>query len=577
MKMETRFTFHFVVRLTVLTAMIIGLLLFLYVLILKTKSPVPEGEQEIRVLKKVSASTLVAGDRADLPEDTENWIRKQSYSLQILNEQGKAIYSLHPLPHMPEQYSVEQLLKYKQDLGKKGISLYIWSKKVQQREWTWLLAKQQTGSPEFQLNQLMNRTQWKQNVPSVPEQELRKRAGENGWLLILDETGNKVLEYQTPAEMKSPVTIGELSHKIMHQNVVFAEKEHNGQKYTWVFHPDIHLQAERMENWAIAFTFYMVLIGSALLLIGAAYIFGRQFSSPIWTILNWIQKLSKGEYQLANEIKHTHQFKWKKGSFRLFKEVTDALLSLSSTLASVEDKRRKLDESREQWLAGVSHDLKNPISTIKGYADLYSSGGYQWTNEEIEEYLQLVIKRTSELNHLIEDLNLTFQLQNHALPVHLEPIHIQDLITSLIHEWKEKEIKENPLHFSDLLPASLIYPVDPHWFKRAVNNLLQNAVVHNPPRTTIRLILSSPGLSGGESGFTLTIQDEGTGMPKQMVENIFNPYYRNPQSKGSGLGMSIARQLIEVQGGKIEVTSELHQGTQVSVIFPGVPATFKQI
>ena len=115
--------------------------------------------------------------------------------------------------------------------------------------------------------------------------------------------------------------------------------------------------------------------------------------------------------------------------------------------------------------------------------------------------------------------------------------------------------------------SPILYPVDPKWFRRIVDNVLANAVLHNPPDTEVRLSVNPLG----SAGFTLEIEDRGRGMDEDTVRRLFERYYRGTNTEGAGngtgLGMAIAKQLVLEHGGEIEVQSEEGRGTRVLLTF----------
>lgn len=97
-----------------------------------------------------------------------------------------------------------------------------------------------------------------------------------------------------------------------------------------------------------------------------------------------------------------------------------ALSELTSTLQRNKAERELLEKTREEWMAGVSHDLKTPLSVIKGYTVLLSSNEYEWENQQVRDFSLIMEERVEYMEKLIEDFNLTFQLKNESLPIDLE-------------------------------------------------------------------------------------------------------------------------------------------------------------
>ncbi len=125
----------------------------------------------------------------------------------------------------------------------------------------------------------------------------------------------------------------------------------------------------------------------------------------------------------------------------------------------------------------------------------------------------------------------------------------------------------------DVPEERVTYPLDAAWFKRALDNLIANAAIHNPPETRIRLTLEIRGEKEGLSypGLLFRVEDNGRGMDAESVTRLFDRYYRGTRTgseQGTGLGMAIARQLVEAHGGEIRVETQPGSGTRVEVLAP---------
>jgi signal transduction histidine kinase len=110
--------------------------------------------------------------------------------------------------------------------------------------------------------------------------------------------------------------------------------------------------------------------------------------------------------------------KWRR-PYRLFPGVIASLNDLTRTLRQNEEMRRRLEQTREEWIAGVSHDLKTPLASIKGYAHMLEAPEYRWSDEEVREFAGVILEKSGYMEALIDDLSLTYRLKNGALPLAL--------------------------------------------------------------------------------------------------------------------------------------------------------------
>jgi signal transduction histidine kinase len=228
--------------------------------------------------------------------------------------------------------------------------------------------------------------------------------------------------------------------------------------------------------------------------------------------------------------------------------------------------REKLEKTREEWLTGVSHDLKTPLSTIKGYIDILAAKKYQLNEAEFDQILETTSQRIEYIEELLADFTLTFQLKNNALPIHREEENIVELVReSVIDLVNHPEADSYDIQFESMVDE-VIDRVDKKWYKRAIDNLLGNAFLHNPKGT--RIVVTIDRL---EKGYEIVIADNGKGMDEETQARLFERYFRGTHSgsevSGSGLGMAIAYQLIGIHGGKIKLQSALGQGTEIRIHF----------
>jgi len=318
---------------------------------------------------------------------------------------------------------------------------------------------------------------------------------------------------------------------------------------------------------------WLALIGlSILITIVVAFIFGLHMGKPILYMLSWIDNLSKGIYNEPRNQEERYTYR----SYRTYEEMITSIKSLSLTLKENDKKKRQLDEAREKWIAGISHDMKTPLSSVKGYADLISAKQYEFNQEQTMEYAKIISEKAAYMEDLIEDLNLTFRLSNNALPIQIEVQNMVELVRRSVIDLMNSGFCDNAnVDFKNSEEESILYTVDKIWFKRAIDNLLFNAVVHsNVVGTTINVQIRKKQDSYKFSSIEIIIEDNGKGMDSQTLEHLFDRYYRGTSTKSSevkssGLGTAIAKQLIEAHNGTILVKSELEKGTKFIIKLPG--------
>jgi signal transduction histidine kinase len=248
-----------------------------------------------------------------------------------------------------------------------------------------------------------------------------------------------------------------------------------------------------------------------------------------------------------------------------FGDVYEELNTLNSEIRSSDEARAKNEKLREEWIANITHDLKTPLSPIRGFAELISSPDSGTEPDEIRKYGGIILKNTAYAEELINDLKLTYQLKNEMLPLNKSKQNIvrftKELIIDLLNN-PEYELR-NISFYSTSENNELSF--DAVFLKRALNNLLINALVHNSRDTEVSVSIKV------ENCIKIRIQDNGQGMKKEELDNLFIRYYRGENTtakpEGSGLGMAIAKQIIELHGGSISAESEPGFGTCITIDF----------
>ncbi|MFF2903879.1 sensor histidine kinase, partial [Bacillus velezensis] len=311
-----------------------------------------------------------------------------------------------------------------------------------------------------------------------------------------------------------------------------------------------------------------------------AIFYGKKLGAPLLFIVSWIENLSKEKYEEPYDWKfHSSKYRHNKSGYKTYQELMQALSELTSTLQRNKAERELLEKTREEWMAGVSHDLKTPLSVIKGYTVLLSSNEYEWENQQVRDFSLIMEERVEYMEKLIEDFNLTFQLKNESLPIHLEEKNVVKVIHDTLEKMKLLPESENKRFALESSHNKILFNMDERYLKRAVENLIANCIKHNPPGTKIKVILYQDVLHDNE--IQIIIEDDGIGMDEETVECLFDRYFRgisaSSNNSGTGLGMAIAQQIIKAHGGNIDIYSQPGVGTRFKMTFPSPPSKYNNV
>ncbi|MUK90313.1 HAMP domain-containing protein [Ornithinibacillus sp. L9] len=297
-------------------------------------------------------------------------------------------------------------------------------------------------------------------------------------------------------------------------------------------------------------TIVIVVVTLIALLFG--YFFSNRLTKPLVQIIEGIQSLAKGNFRQTYHPKG------------IYKQVFQNLNDLSTTLKSNETEQLKLEKTREEWVTNITHDIKTPLASIKGYSELLQD--YELDYTEKKRYTDIILDKSDYIERLIDDLNLTYKLRSTSVPVKKDKEDLVEVVRESIIQILNHPLYEDVnLDFSTELDA---YPFhcDRTLIQRAMINLIYNAIVHNPSDTLIQVSIQQK-----QEHVHLVIEDHGKGIPREELEDLFTRYYRGTNTgeshKGSGLGLAIAQQIVKAHGGQIEVESKLGVGTRVWVVF----------
>lgn len=308
-----------------------------------------------------------------------------------------------------------------------------------------------------------------------------------------------------------------------------------------------------------------------LFLLGSLW-YASRFGTPLLAFMRWIGNLGNRIYASPTD-KHGQSLLYHKngklkGKYTFYREIIQTLEQVTRTLEQDEKERLKMKKTREEWIGGLSHDLKTPLSSIMGYVKMLQSDQHHWSAEEKQAFLHTIDEKSTYMFELMEDLALTFRIKNDSLPLVKVRTNINETIRrTLIQRLNMPDTKVMYYDFN-AAQEDLFVPVDPKWWQRILDNLLMNAVQYNPSGTTISL--GTDTLAGHLA--VITIADDGSGMDAHTVNQLFQRYYRGTSTKesssGTGLGMAITKQLIKLHGGSIQVTSRPGEGTRFRILLP---------
>jgi signal transduction histidine kinase len=250
--------------------------------------------------------------------------------------------------------------------------------------------------------------------------------------------------------------------------------------------------------------------------------------------------------------------------------VARAFNRMAGDLAAREQAIRTSDRLRRQMFADVSHELKTPLTAMRGYLETLRMKEIVLDAETRERYLQTVERETMRLETLVKDLLDLARYENFVAALDLRPFAAERLL-ALVMQRHEHEAGTNGITLrAEVTEAADQIVADPDRLEQALDNFVANALRHTPPGGTVTLSAAAAG-----DRLELTVADTGEGIPAEHLPHVFDRFYKVDSSRvsgavgtfGSGLGLSIARAIVERHGGSIDVTSRPGD-TRFTIVLP---------
>jgi len=227
-----------------------------------------------------------------------------------------------------------------------------------------------------------------------------------------------------------------------------------------------------------------------------------------------------------------------------------------------EEEKEQNEKKSKELVSNISHDLKTPITSIKGYVEGIMDGVAD-TPEKMDKYIKTIYNKANDMDRLINELTTYSGIDSNKIPYHFHILNISDYFTDCVEEvGLDLESKNISLNFTNLVAADTCVVADPEQLKKVINNIISNSVKymgHDKGAIDIRILDENESVK-------IEIEDNGKGIAARDIGNIFERFYRTDASRnslqgGSGIGLSIVKKIIEDHGGYVWATSKEGEGT----------------
>jgi signal transduction histidine kinase len=286
--------------------------------------------------------------------------------------------------------------------------------------------------------------------------------------------------------------------------------------------------------------------GVALLVVVYGFLFTarqlRRLAAPTGDVIEAVGRVADGD--LSTRVRERGP--------REARALARAFNAMTSRLEAGEEQRRRL-------LADVSHELRTPLSIVQGNLEALVDG----VHAADEAHLAAILDETKVLSRLVEDLRTLSLAESGALALHREPVDVGALIRESVESFASQAQPAGVALEAQVSSGLAQVDADPVRAREIVGNLIANALRYTPRGGRITVSAQADG-----DGLAVAVRDTGAGIEPERIGRIFDRFYKSPESRGAGLGLAIAKQLVEAHGGQISATSVLGQGTEIRFTLP---------
>ncbi|HBF9849227.1 TPA: HAMP domain-containing histidine kinase [Clostridioides difficile] len=378
------------------------------------------------------------------------------------------------------------------------------------------------------------------------------------WAMLIDNNGDRVWGFDLPKEIPSHYTltdVAKFSRFFLKDYPVYVWEHPNGILVTGY-------PKDKYTKFNLTYTikeieqFPMLIIGmflvNAIVTFLIALFIGLKMVKSIKPIITGIKLMSKGEPVLLQE----------KG---ILSDISKSINTVSKELQMKDEKLRKKEEARSNWIAGISHDIRTPLSMIIGYAgELEESSSL--SNRE-QEQVSIICNQGVKIRELVNDLNLVSKLEYNMQALNCDKIRVSAFLRELVSEFINNNLDNDFYIELDILNEDIIIDADKKLLKRAISNLIQNSITHNQQGCNIRVTSKS------DLDFCyIIVEDDGKGMSQEKINSLLKSQngLSEAYAKGQnhGLGILIVAGIINAHGGKLDIMSIDSQGLKTILKLP---------
>ncbi|WP_418405994.1 sensor histidine kinase [Blautia sp.] len=278
----------------------------------------------------------------------------------------------------------------------------------------------------------------------------------------------------------------------------------------------------------------------------------RSIAVPLVKLKKATKNIKEGNLDFVLEVEGNDEFS----------QLCQDFEEMRKRLKESTEEKILMDKENKELISNISHDLKTPITAVKGYVEGIMDGVAD-TPEKMDRYVRTIYNKTNEMDHLINELTFYSKIDTNRIPYTFSKLNVEDYFSDCAEELGlEMETRGIELVYANYVEKGVQVIADGEQIRRVIHNIVSNAIKYmEKPRGIIQLRVKDVG-----DFIQVEIEDNGKGIAAKDLPYIFDRFYRTDVSRnsskgGSGIGLSLVKKIMEDHGGKVWATSRLGIGT----------------
>ena len=285
--------------------------------------------------------------------------------------------------------------------------------------------------------------------------------------------------------------------------------------------------------------------------------FNRLFLEPLDKLSDSMNKVAEGNLDFSIHMDDEDALS----------ELCNNFDDMRARLKQSSEEKIKYDNENRELISNISHDLKTPITSIKGYVEGIMDGVAD-TPDKMDRYIKTIYNKTNEMDSLINELTLYSKIDTNRIPYNFHRINVNDFFSDCVEEiGLDLESKNIALIYNNSVDGETRIIADPEQLRRVISNIIGNSVKYmGKPSGTVTI-----SISDHNDSVQIDIADDGSGIAAKDLPFIFDRFYRTDTSRnsaqgGSGIGLSVVKKIIEDHGGYIWASGKEREGTTIHFV-----------